>query len=397
MPRISRVPLVVLSAAAVLVALGAVLTWTSDAARSDRERAQRLARAGGAEAAAAQAVVGVEGLVVNPSDARVLVDIAVTLEAVRSVRVGAEIGGRIVEVPIEEHQHVEAGEVLVRLDAQLSEAAVAQARANLLRARSTWSLANQQHGRQRSLSDEGISSDAEFDRTSSEASRSDAEVAAAAAALREAETRLEKTRITAPFGGVVSELDLEPGAYLRTGDPVARVSDLSQIEVEVGVDDRQILALSPGDRARLAVDAFPGEWFEGTVVGIARTPDPATRKYPVPVRVDNPDERLLPGMLGHVRFELGEAREVLRIPRRAVYREFEVDYVYVLAETDEPAGSARALRRRVQVEGVPFRPDLLDVREGLAPGERVAVSGVRELRDGLLVRVRQQAEGWMRP
>lgn len=396
--RPRRVPLIVASVAFVLAGAGLLLSWNSEAARTERERAARIAEArqGGAAIADEQAVLSVDALAVEPSESRVVVDIAVTLEANRSVLVGAEVSGRIVEVPVEEHQHVEAGQVLVRLDEKLAEAAVAQARANLLRARSASELATQQYGRQQSLANRGVSSDSDFDRSESEASRSDADVAAARAALDDATTRLQKTRITAPFAGVVSELDLEPGAYLRVGDPVARLTDLTDIEIEVGVDDRQILALGVGHPARLAVDAFPGEWFEGQVTGLARTPDPVTRKYPVPVHVPNPDERLLPGMLGRVRFELGDASPVLRIPRRALFREFEVDYVYVLADEDAGAGQARAARRRVVVEPVAFRPDLLDVRSGLAAGERIAISGVRELREGVLVRVRERAAPWSR-
>ena len=110
----------------------------------------------------------------------------------------------------------------------------------------------------------------------------------------------------------------------------------------------------------------------------------------------NPDERLLPGMLGRVRFELGDSSPTLRIPRRAVYREFEVDYLYVLDRKDAIAGQARAVRRRVVVGSVAFRPDLLDVERGLEAGEWIAVSGIRELRDGLLVRVREQPAIWSR-
>jgi membrane fusion protein (multidrug efflux system) len=391
-----RIPLIVLSVAFVLMAIGLALSWNSEAARTEREREERLESVGrdAGVLPLRDVVILVDAVRIEPTEDRVVVDIAVTLEALRTVQVGAEVAGRVVEVPVEEHGFVESGQVLVRLDAKLPEAAVARARASLVRARSAAALATQEHARQRNLSGKGIGSDAEFDRSETEEMRGDADVAEARAALVEAETRLEKTRITAPFAGTVSELDLEPGAYLRVGDPVARVSDLSEIEIEVGVDDRQILALSVGAPARLSVDAFPGRWFDGVVTGLARSPDPVTRKYPVPVRVANPDERLLPGMLGRVRFVLGDASPTLRIPRRAVYREFEVDYLYVV-ETEEPDdGQARTTRRRVVVEMVPFRPDLLDVKSGLEPGERIAVSGIGDLRDGLLVRVREQPAVW---
>lgn len=390
-----RVPLVVLSAALVLIALGFGLSWTSGAARNERARQASLnaAREEGATSPRG-AVVAVDAVRIDPTENRVVVEVAVTLEAVRTVQVGAEVAGRVVEIGVEEHDSVAAGAVLVRLDSALPNAAVERARASLLRARSAYDLATQAHRRQRSLSGEGISSAADFDRTESEELSSDAGVAEARASLVDAQTRLEKTRITAPFGGVVSELDLEPGAYVRVGDPVARVSDLSEIEIEVGVDDRQVLELSLGAPVRVAVDAFPGEWFSGMVARLGRTPDPVTRKYPVPVRVANPDERLLPGMLGRVRFELGDATKTLRIPRRAVYREFEVDYLYVLDGSETATGQARAERRRVIVDPVGFRPDLLDVEGGLEPGEWIAVSGIRDLRDGLIVRVREQVPGW---
>jgi membrane fusion protein (multidrug efflux system) len=393
-----RLPWIVLSVAVVLAAVGLGLSWTSDAARSERERASRLedALSDGGAAAARTAAVSVDASRIDRSEARVVVDIAVTLEALRTVAVGAEVSGRVVEIGVEEHERVTGGDLLLRLDSAFPEAAVDQARAGLLQARSGYALATQEHGRQRSLSGEGISSVAEFDRTASEELRSDANVAEARARLVDAEARLAKTRITAPFGGVVSELDLELGAYVRVGDPVARVSDLSQIEIDAGVDDRQILALSRGMPVKLAVDAFPGEWFDGIVVGLARTPDPVTRKYPVPVRVANPEERLLPGMLGSLRFALGDSSPTLRIPRRAVYREFEVDYVYVL-ERQDGASEALVQRRKLDVEPVAFRPDLIDVEAGLEPGEWIAVSGIRELRDGLLVRMREQPPTWSRP
>ena len=160
-----RLPLIVLSVAVVLTAVGLGLSWTSDAARSERERAARLedAMASDRASTAKAAVAAVDAIRVERTNASVVVDVAVTLEALRTVAVGAEVSGRVVEIGVEEHERVSEGDVLVRLDSAFSEAAVAQARAALLQARSGYALATQEHGRQRSLSGEGISSVAEFD------------------------------------------------------------------------------------------------------------------------------------------------------------------------------------------------------------------------------------------
>ncbi|UCE87270.1 MAG: efflux RND transporter periplasmic adaptor subunit [Deltaproteobacteria bacterium] len=383
-----RVPALVLCVAAGVLALGAWLLHTSPAARLEREKATLRTDVGDGPARAAPPVVSVDGFLARAVDARLVAEVSGVLEPVRSVVKGAELAGAVVEVAVEENARVEAGDLLVRLDPALAEAAVERARAATRQAEAAERLARAELRRQQNLSRGGVNSAAELDRAETEARRTAARVAEARAQLLDAETRLAKTRIEAPFAGVVHQFDLEPGAYLQPGQPVAEIVDLSEIEIEVGVSDRQILALEDGAPVRVAVDVYPGEWFEGRILRRGRAPDAATKQYAVPVRIANSDERLLPGMLGRVRFELGDARPTLRVPRRAVLREFELDYVYTLEPVDGEDGVALVRRRLVQTRPVPFRPDLVEVRSGLESGRQIAISGLRELREGLRVRVR---------
>jgi membrane fusion protein (multidrug efflux system) len=379
--------LIVLSLAGLLAVAAFVLLRTSPDARSAREAETRRAGSGTAagRATPARPTVTVDAVTVVPREVRTVVDVSGVLEPVRHVVIGAEVSGRVVSIEAREHTGVEADELLVRLDPALPRAAVERARAALLRAEAAERLAAAELARQQKLSRQGVASTAELERTESEARSASAQVAEARAALLDAETRLAKTEIRAPFAGVVSSLDLEPGAYLNPGEPVAELADISEVEIEVGLSDREILAVSDGDAVGVTVEALSGRRVEGRVVDPGRTADPQTRKYPVAVRVPNPDEGLLPGMLGTVRFELGDARPVLRVPRRSVFSEFDLDYVYVL----EPEGAAAvARRRRVTTRAVPFRPDQLDVTAGLEAGEQVATSGIGDLREGLLVQVR---------
>jgi hypothetical protein len=98
-------------------------------------------------------------------------------------------------------------------------------------------------------------------------------------------------------------------------------------------------------------------------------------------------------MLGSVRFSLGEARASLELPRSALRREFELDYVFVLEGVDEGDGLAVAHRRRVATRTLPFRPDRIEVTDGLAEGELIAVTSVRELREGTRVKVAREGGG----
>lgn len=335
--------------------------------------------------------VVVDGSPVVPRPSRLEVEISATLQARREVVVGAEVSGRVIELAVEENQQVEHGAPLVRLDPALAQAAVERARAALSSARAIADLGRSLHARQMELAQQGVGSRTEFDQTLSEATRSAAAVAEAKAALGEAETLLAKTVIRAPFAGVVSRFGLEPGAYVRAGDPVAEMADLAEIEIDVGVDDRQIIALDPQASVRVAADVYPGEWFEGHIASLGRVPDAVSRKYRVPVRVENPDMRLLPGMLGRVVLTLGDETPTIRVPRRALRTEYELDFVWVLAPDPAAADSlpdlATATRRRVRATPVAFRPDLVDVQEGLSEGDVIAVSNLGQLFEGLRVRV----------
>jgi RND family efflux transporter MFP subunit len=315
-------------------------------------------------------------------------ELSAVLSPIRSVELAAEVGGRVLAVPAEEHEPVTEGEVLIEFERTFLEAALERARAQLLRAQAEHGLATTELERQRDLAERQVSSTADLDRAHNHERAAYAGLLDARAALSDARTRLEKATIRAPFAGVVNALDLEPGAYLQPGQPVVELLDLSAIEVEFGVTDREVVALAVGDPVDLRVDVFPDEWFEGTIAHIGRAADDRTQKYPVQAQVPNADARLLASMLGRVRFRIGTSQPAIRIPRRAVQRESELDYIFVL-EGDPSTPTAH--RRRVTTRSVPFRPDLVEVIAGLRDAERVAISGIRELREGSRVRVRGDA------
>jgi membrane fusion protein (multidrug efflux system) len=363
----------------------------SEVASRERASAQRSALGEGEGIDVASAAppgappsVVVKALRVRRGSSRSVARMSGLLSPLRSVALSAEEPGAIKEVLFEEHARVEAGDVLVRLEATARRAAVERAESALIGARAAQRLAKLELERQRNLSEREFTSTADLDRAQNQERAAFARLGEARAALTEARDRLAKTEIRAPFSGTVNWLDLEPGAYVKPGDRVAEILDLSSIEIEVGVTDRQVVALAAGDAVEIRVDVFPAESFPGRIVRIGRSADAQSQKYPVEVEVPNPGERLLPGMVADAVFEIGAVASAIQIPRRASVREYELDYVYVLQSHN---GVWQAQRRRVALRPVPFRPDLVEVVEGLDDGEQIAVSGLTELRDGLSVQL----------
>ncbi|MCP4006227.1 MAG: efflux RND transporter periplasmic adaptor subunit [bacterium] len=381
---------IVFSIAAVLAVAAVVLFMTSDSAVAARERAE--ARKASQQVGAGQAetvrrpTVSIRPILIDNAATHSIARLSGVLAAKRSVSLSAEVEAAVVEILASEHSAVEKGAVLLQLDTTLRRAAVGRAEAGVLRARAAHRLAKTDLERQRGLADRQVASASELDRALNQERASFASLTEARAALTEAREHMIKSSITAPFAGTVNWLDLEPGSYVRVGDRVAEILDLSEIKFEVGVSDQQVVALHTGDLVQVQVGVFPGETFDGRIASIGKAPDDISQRYPVEILLANEQERLLPGMLADAVIQIGAERPSIRIPRRATVREFELDYVFLLVEKD---GRHSVQRRRISLRPVPFRPQFVEVVAGLSTGDRIAGSSVERLREGLTVSIEE--------
>ena len=367
-PASRRTPLLVLGLALFLGAVGFLLSRTSDSAVKARERDARLAEAEASGPAEIGPTLEVSVYTAAMSTQSESAELAGVVEPIRETWVASQIAGRVVSVPAAEHAPIRAGGMLVLLDPALPEA-------DLVRAEATHRLAKAELDRQQTLGSQSVASKAELDRALSSER-------VAWAALLEARTRLEYTKIRAPFDGWVNSLDLDPGTYVQPGTPIAQVLDFSRVEVEVKVADSQISAIEKGAPARVRIASLGSEVFSGQIDRASRASEDESGRFPVVVVLDNREGRLAPGMVAQVELSFGSARAI-RIPARAVLHEFELDYVFVLDATDT------VRRVRVEARPVPFRPDQVEIGSGLSDGDRVVVSGLAQVRDGMRVRVQK--------
>jgi membrane fusion protein (multidrug efflux system) len=369
-------PTLVLLTALTVVLISMRAFYTSEGSAKARARDARLEAAQTDGTGDLGPTLEVEIQVARSTPSVEIVELTGVLEPVRATWVAAEIAGRVLNIPAEEHGPVAKGDLLVQLDASLP-------RAELIRANAGHALAESELRRQERLGSRSVASEAELNRAQSEERNT-------FAALLEAQTHLARTRITAPFDGLVNSLDLDPGAYVQPGTKIAEILDLSIIEVTVLVSDRQVNVLAPGSPVSVRVDTLGSKPFQGRILRVGGAPADGGQRYPVVVSLEpaddlsvddsqnDPARRLRPGMLARVQFEVGKSTAI-RLPARSVLHEFELDYVFVLEDDD-------AVRRvRVDTRPVPFRPDQIEITSGLSEGTRVAVTAINQLRGGLRV------------
>lgn len=261
-----------------------------------------------------------------------------TLSALVTVQVGSQVSGRIQSLYADFNSRVKRGQLIARIDPQLFEAAVEQARANLqaaegnlVKAKAQAEDADRQAKRQRTLADQKLVAvaDAETAESTAAAARasvaaSEGSVAQARAALNQAQVNLGYTSIVSPTDGVVISRNVDVGQTVAAGLQVATLftiaEDLKRMQVDTSVSEADVGKLREGMAATFTVDAFPGEKFVGKVRQIrnAATTVQNVVTYDAVIDVGNPDLRLRPGMTANVTFVWADRKDVLRVPNAAL-------------------------------------------------------------------------------
>jgi HlyD family secretion protein len=195
------------------------------------------------------------------------------------------------------------------------------------------------------------------------------------AALRQNELDLEHATITAPVDGVVVSRQIDVGqtvaASLQAPTLFTIAQDLTKMQVETSVDEADIGRIRLGDRASFTVDAFSGQTFQGLVTQIRKAALVVQNvvTYTVVIGVDNPGERLLPGMTANVKLVYAEKPNVLRVPNAALRFRPAGDTGPAASSTGrggQPGAAANAPRAGGQRQG------------GGADGQRLSPEQMRE-------------------
>lgn len=283
-------------------------------------------------------------------------DVVGTVRArLRSI-IEAKVSGKIDRMLVVPGQSVQAGELLVELDAREIQARVDQARAVRQQAEADLK-------RLSSLWEQKILSQAEFDSAQSRFRVADA-------SALEAETLLGYTKVTAPFGGIITRKYTDVGDLASPGKPLLEMEDARTLRLEADVPEAVVDRIKLGDRLPVRIAALETE-REGVVSEIAPAADPSSRTFLVKLDLP-PTAGLRAGQFGRVAMPVGTT-SALRVPASAVVQRGQMELVFV-------AVNGRAQLRLVKT-GKPVGNEV-EIVSGLNPGEAVVEAGAGSLLDG---------------
>ncbi|MBD3334816.1 MAG: efflux RND transporter periplasmic adaptor subunit, partial [Candidatus Eisenbacteria bacterium] len=293
-----------------------------------------------------------------------------TIEAGDAITVVTEISAIVTDLAFQEGSAVRRGDLIARLDDT-------QLRAEVERAEAIREQNRIQFERIKSVVDAGAGAPQDLDDA-----RADLKVAEADLAL--AKARLSKTRISAPFDGILGVRRVSHGAYLRAGDPITDLAKISELRILFAAPERVMARLTKGSRVTVSAPAYPGLEVTGTIDVVEPVLNPTTRNAMVVARVVNPAGKLRPGMSANVSAVLSTRENALTIPSEAVFVEGEQSLVYVIHADSTVHRRNLSLGTRLA--------DAVEVVTGLSPGDRVVRAGHQKLFEGAKVMPVQPGE-----
>lgn len=343
----------------------------------------------------------------GPGVQRTVLNASGYVTARREATVSSKITGKVMEILIEEGVKVTEGQILARLDDTNVQASRQLARAQLDAAgtareetRVRLREAEQEWQRQQKLITGNVSAQADYDHAEAAALALRARLAQQETEITVAERnaaiwqqQLEDTVIRAPFAGVVTSKNAQPGemispmssgGFTRTG--ICTIVDMDSLEIEIDVNESYINRVAAGQPVDATLDAYAGWKIPCRVIAIIPTADRQKSTVRVRVGFDQPDPRILPEMSVKVAFRdagappaAGEARRTVIVPHSAVRSQDGRDLVFVISH-------GRAERRAVTVAGTSAGDTELSA--GVAAGEVIAADPPAGLADGTAVKER---------
>jgi membrane fusion protein (multidrug efflux system) len=339
-----------------------------------------------------------------------------SLAADEQAGVAAETAGRVVGTPVERGMHVAQGAVLVRISATEADASLREADANaeqlearlglsggqafdfsrvpeVLNAKASVDWAEADFNRIKSLLDQKVVSQAEYEQKLTAVNAARQQYLAAQNTAQQSYRSLEAARarvdlarktaadtvVRAPFSGIVSERLVGTGDYVTKGMKVATVVRIDPVRIELTVPEQYLSLVKAGQTVRLSVDAYPNETFAANVRFVSPSLKPDQRALTIEAIAENPDGRLKPGLFATAFLQQTAPAAALLVPASAVETVAGTSRVFVI-------GNSNKIEERIVTLGE-IVGDRVELASGVKAGERVAANPRGKLSDGARVQI----------
>jgi membrane fusion protein, multidrug efflux system len=286
-----------------------------------------------------------------------------SIEAIEKITVVSEIDGTVLKLPFEEGSHIRKGQLIAQLDDSQLSAEVNRTEALYTQSKSVYNrikiVVDQKAGTLQDL-DDALAS-----------------LKVAEANVKLANAKLSKTKIIAPFDGMIGSRRISAGSFLRTGEIITELANLNEIRITFSAPEKFLAQLKKGAEVIVSSPVYPGYKVKGKIIAIEPVVDTDSRTARIVARVQNPEQKFRPGMSANVSVVLKERPDALTIPNEAVFATGNQSFVFAV----NPDSTVKQVPITTGLQ----LSDVVEVVDGLKPGMIVIQAGHQKLFPGAKV------------
>jgi len=283
-----------------------------------------------------------------------------TIEAIEEITVVSEIDAVIKSLPFKEGRFIKKGDLIVQLDDE-------QLTAEFARAEALYIQGQARYNRVKILVEKNLSSTQELDDAL-------AGLKVAEANLEYSSARLSKTKILAPFDGIIGTRKVSVGAFIRKGQIITELANLNRVRVLFSVPERYLAVLKTNSQIVIYTSVYPGYEVKGKIIAIEPILNSETRNVRVVGYLKNPGQKFRSGMSANIVVVLNERPNALVIPNQSVFASGNQSFVYVVQQDSSVLQVPVTLGLQLS--------DVVEVLNGLQNGMRVVQAGHQKLFPG---------------
>jgi len=304
-------------------------------------------------------------LVVKPQSVQDKITTIGTIIADKSIELRSESAGRIVGIFFKEGSFVRKGSLLLKINDEELQAQLAKAEAALI-------LSSDREKRQKDLLLKGAISREEYE-------TSNRDLASSIADMNLIKAQINKSKIYAPFDGIIGLRAVDEGGYITTGTKIANLVSQKPVKIEFSISESFSGKVAIGDKLTFNVESSPVK-YSANIIAIEPRIDLSTRTITIRGLCNNTDKYLVPGAFAKVEIILAENPNALLIPSEAIVSDVQGAKVYIVKNSI--ASSVHV------ITGIRTESNV-EIIKGLNTGDSLIVSGLLSIRPGMTVNIRK--------
>jgi len=290
-----------------------------------------------------------------------------SVEAVNEAYISPEVNGQIMEIYVQEGDRVHKGQLLARLNTEVTEKNIAELKTSL-------ALATEIYERQERLWKQQIGSELQYLEARNNKKSLENR-------LETIQAQLDMSVIVAPIDGIVEKVNQKKGELAVPGMQLIQLVDLSELYVRADISESFLPFIKSGDTVSLTIPSYPGYEKTLKIHRVSNVINKNNRTFEVELRLDNKEEMLKPNMIAIIRVNDFTAENSLVIPSKIIKEDLNGRYIYVAAKED----NERVARKRYVITGRTFGSNTR-VTKGLEAGDQIITDGFSRVTDGSLLK-----------